>query len=42
MWFMIERTRIEGLRGLLPDKVKPSLRIVNENNNKFYLLTANL
>jgi len=42
MWFMIERTRIEGLRGLLPDKAKPSLRIVNENNNKFYLLTANL
>ena len=42
MFFIIERTRLDGLRGLLPDDVKPSLKIVNEDNNKFYLLTANL
>ena len=42
MWFLIERTRLDGLRALLPDAAKASLKVVNENNNKFYLLTANL
>jgi len=42
MFFIIERTRLDGLRGLLPETVKPSLKIVNDNNNKFYLLTADL
>ena len=41
-FFLIERTRIDGLRGLLPENVKPSLKIVNDDNNKFYLLTADL
>jgi 4-amino-4-deoxy-L-arabinose transferase-like glycosyltransferase len=42
MWFLIERSRIDSLRELLPANVRPSLKVVNDNNNKFYLLTANL
>jgi 4-amino-4-deoxy-L-arabinose transferase-like glycosyltransferase len=42
MWFLIERTRLDTLKSLLPDNVRPSVRVVNENNNKFYLLTAQL
>jgi 4-amino-4-deoxy-L-arabinose transferase-like glycosyltransferase len=42
MFFIIERTRLDGLRGLLPESVRPSLKIVNDDNNKFYLLTADL
>jgi hypothetical protein len=41
-FFIIERTRIEGLRGLLPEAVRPSLKIINDDNNKFYLLVAQL
>ncbi len=41
-FFLIERTRIDGLRGLLPEAVRPSLKIVNDDNNKFYLLMAQL
>ncbi len=42
MFFIIERSRLDGLRSLLPESVRPSLKIVNDDNNKFYLLTANL
>ena len=42
MFFIIERTRLDGLRGLLPANVRASLRILNEDNNKFYLLSASL
>jgi hypothetical protein len=42
VFFIIERTRIEGLRSLLPEAVRPSLKIANDDNNKFYLLTAQL
>jgi 4-amino-4-deoxy-L-arabinose transferase-like glycosyltransferase len=42
MFFLIERTRLDGLRGILPESVRPSLKIVNDDNNKFYLLTADL
>lgn len=42
MYFIIERTRLDSLRGLLPEAVRPTLKVVNDNNNKFYLLTANL
>jgi 4-amino-4-deoxy-L-arabinose transferase-like glycosyltransferase len=42
MFFMIERTRLDSLRGLLPENIRPSLKIVNDDNNKFYLLTADL
>jgi 4-amino-4-deoxy-L-arabinose transferase-like glycosyltransferase len=42
MFFLIERTRLDGLRGILPENIRPSLKIVNDDNNKFYLLTADL
>jgi 4-amino-4-deoxy-L-arabinose transferase-like glycosyltransferase len=42
MWFLIERSRLDSLKGILPESVRPSVKVVNENNNKFYLLTANL
>jgi hypothetical protein len=42
MWFIIERTRLDTLKGLLPEHIRPTVKVVNENNNKFYLLTANL
>ena len=42
MFFIIERTRLDSLKGLLPEKVRPSVKIVNDDNNKFYLLTAQL
>jgi 4-amino-4-deoxy-L-arabinose transferase-like glycosyltransferase len=42
MFFIIERTRLDGLKGLLPEAVRPSVKIVNDDNNKFYLLTAQL
>jgi 4-amino-4-deoxy-L-arabinose transferase-like glycosyltransferase len=42
MYFIIERARLDGLRQLLPEGVRPSLKVLNDNNNKFYLLTANL
>jgi hypothetical protein len=40
MWFLIERSRLDGLKGILPESVRPTVKVVNENNNKFYLLTA--
>ena len=40
MWFLIERTRLDGLKGILPEAMRPTVKIANENNNKFYLLTA--
>jgi len=42
MFFIIERTRIDSLKGLLPENVRPSVKIVNDENNKFYLLSAQL
>jgi hypothetical protein len=42
MFFLIERTRLDGLRALLPEKARPTLKIVNDDNNKFYLLTAEI
>ncbi len=42
MFFLIERTRLDGLRGLLPESARPSLKVINDDNNKFYLLTANI
>jgi hypothetical protein len=42
MFFIIERTRLDSLKSLLPEKVRPSVKIVNDDNNKFYLLTAQL
>ena len=28
--------------GLLPEAIRPSLKIINDDNNKFYLLVAQL
>ena len=41
-WFLIERTRLDSLKGILPESMRATVKIVNESNNKFYLLTANL
>lgn len=41
-WFLIERTRLETLKSLLPTAARATVKIANDNNNKFYLLTANL
>ena len=41
-WFLIERTRLDGLRGLLPESGRAGLKIENDDNNKFYLLSARL
>jgi 4-amino-4-deoxy-L-arabinose transferase-like glycosyltransferase len=41
-FFIIERTRLDGLKGLLPEPVRPSVKILNDDNNKFYLLSAQL
>lgn len=41
-FFIIERTRIDGLKSLLPEPVKQTVKIVNDDNNKFYLLSAQL
>jgi 4-amino-4-deoxy-L-arabinose transferase-like glycosyltransferase len=41
-WFLIERTRLESLKGLLPTAARSTVKIANDDNNKFYLLTANL
>jgi 4-amino-4-deoxy-L-arabinose transferase-like glycosyltransferase len=39
-FFLIERTRLDGLKALLPITAQPSLKIANDSNNKFYLLSA--
>jgi hypothetical protein len=41
-FFIIERTRLDGLKGLLPENVRSTVKVVNDDNNKFYLLTAQL
>jgi 4-amino-4-deoxy-L-arabinose transferase-like glycosyltransferase len=41
-FFIIERTRLDGLKGLLPENVRATVKVVNDDNNKFYLLTAQL
>jgi 4-amino-4-deoxy-L-arabinose transferase-like glycosyltransferase len=42
MFFVVERGRFDQLRGLLPEAARPSLKIVHEKNNKFYLAQAQL
>jgi len=41
-FFIIERTRLDGLKGILPENVRSTVKIVNDDNNKFYLLSAQL
>lgn len=42
MYFLIERHRLEGLRSLLPNDARGSLEIVDDTNNKVYLVRARL
>jgi hypothetical protein len=41
VFFIVERTRFEALRGLLPEANRASLKAVDESNNKIYLAVAN-
>jgi hypothetical protein len=41
-FFVVERARLDGLRGLLPPEAQPSLRVLDQTNNKFYLAVAQL
>jgi 4-amino-4-deoxy-L-arabinose transferase-like glycosyltransferase len=42
VFFVVERVHLEALRGLLPPASKPTLRIVDDSNNKLYLATADI
>jgi hypothetical protein len=42
VFFLIERHRLESLRGLLPEAARPSLKVVDDSNNKVYLASAQL
>ncbi len=41
-FFVVEKVRLTTLRGLLPEKSQPTLKVVDETNNKFYLAVAQL
>jgi len=41
VFFIVERSRFEALRALLPEANRPSLKAVDESNNKVYLAVAN-
>ena len=42
VFFVVERTRLESLRALLPAAARTSLTVVDETNNKIYLAVATL
>lgn len=42
LYFLIERHRLESLRAVLPAESRSSLEIVDETNNKVYLVRAQL
>jgi 4-amino-4-deoxy-L-arabinose transferase-like glycosyltransferase len=42
MFFVVEQTRWEHLRTLIPESVRGTLRVVDKTNNKFYLGVVNL
>jgi 4-amino-4-deoxy-L-arabinose transferase-like glycosyltransferase len=42
LFFIVERARWSTLQSLLPDYARPSLHIIDERNNKFYLAEARL
>jgi len=42
MFFLVEKTRFEKLRSLLPASAQNSLEVVDKSNNKFYLAKAQL
>lgn len=42
MFFLIERHRLESLRSLLPEAARPTLEVVDDSNNKVFLVRAQL
>jgi 4-amino-4-deoxy-L-arabinose transferase-like glycosyltransferase len=42
VFFVVERTRFESLRALLPPEAKPTLSVVDDSNNKIYMAVATL
>jgi 4-amino-4-deoxy-L-arabinose transferase-like glycosyltransferase len=42
VFFVVERTRFESLRQLLPAAARSTLNVVDDSNNKIYLATAQL
>lgn len=42
VFFIVERSRFETLRSLLPEASRSSLKAVDETNNKVYLAVANI
>lgn len=42
VFFIVERSRFESLRQLLPESARPSLSAVDQTNNKVYLAVATL
>jgi 4-amino-4-deoxy-L-arabinose transferase-like glycosyltransferase len=42
MFFIVEQTRWNTLRGLLPEHARGSLKAIDERNNKFYLAVADI
>ncbi len=42
VFFLVERVRFEALRNLLPESARPTLKVVDNSNNKLYLATAQL
>jgi 4-amino-4-deoxy-L-arabinose transferase-like glycosyltransferase len=42
LFFIVERTRLDTLRSLLPAETRGSLQILDDRNNKFYLAVARI
>ena len=42
VFFIVERSRYEQLKGLLPEAARPSMKIIDESNNKLYIASATL
>jgi hypothetical protein len=42
VFFIVERTRFEALRNLLPEAARPTLKAVDESNNKIFLAVAQI
>jgi hypothetical protein len=40
VFFLIERTRLDALRALLPEPMRRSLRVVDQSSNELYLVDA--
>ena len=42
VFFIVERSRLDSLRALLPERARPSLKVIDERNNKFFLAQAQM